>query len=340
MSVRATLLVVLALPALSATAAAEGKYVIRMATVAPDGTAWAREFRAFSREVATATRGEVNVKWVLGGIAGSEFEVGERIRRGQLDGTASGGMLCQKVAPSMRVMRVRGVFNDRDEANHVMHRIKHTVDEEFLNHGFIHLGSTGLGPDLVFSRNPIRSLDDLRKAKMWRWDIDEVAIMTDAEMGFGNVPMPLEHAAAAYDEHRIDGFLAIPTAALAFQWFTRARYLLDLRMGFLWGCLIVDRRAFEKLPFEHQQSMRSASAKLVGRFEEVGRQQDDALLGGLFEKQGLKPVPVSDGLRAEFRTASRQARERLGEKLVAGPLLERVLALLADYRSEHMKATR
>ena len=56
---------------------------------------------------------------------------------------------------------------------------------------------------------------------------------------------------------------------------------------------------------------------------------------GVFEKQGLKHVPVSDTFRAEYFAAARAARERLGDKLVPRALMEHVLALLADYRAEH-----
>lgn len=331
-TVKAAIAALLLLPAV---AGAEARHVLRLATVAPDGTAWARELKAFSREVEIITQGDVKVKWVLGGIAGSEVEVDERIRRGQLDGTASGGMLCQKMAPSMRVMRIRGVFNTRDEAAHVMQRIAPQLEEEAARSGYVLLGTTGLGPDVVFSRHPITGLEDLRRYRLWRWDLDDIAMSLDEALNMKYVPMSLEQAGQAYDDGKIDGFIAIPTAALAFQWFTRARYLIDLRMGYLWGCLIVARRSFDKLPFEHQQTIRSATAKLVKRFEDIGRQQDDALLNGLFEKQGLKPLPVSDTLRAQFLAAAREAREKLGEKLVARPLLEKVLAILADYRAEH-----
>src|SRR5581483_5133972 len=85
----------------AARAPADGHFVVRMATVAPDGTAYARELRAFSREVADATQGEVSMKWYWGGIAGYDRQVAERVKRGQLDGVAS-GMICQLVAPSFR----------------------------------------------------------------------------------------------------------------------------------------------------------------------------------------------------------------------------------------------
>jgi len=317
------------------SAADEGLKTLRFATVAPDGTAWAHEFRAFARELEQSSHGTLQVKWYFGGIAGTETEVQERIERGQLDGTASGGMMCQQVAPSMRVMRVRGLFSGRDEAAYVVHRLKPILDEEFARSGYVHLGTTGLGPDLAFSRKPIRTMADLRAARLWRWDLDTAALETDRALGFNAVALPIADAAVAYDEGRIDGFYAIPTAALAFQWYTRTHYLLDLGLGYLWGCLIVAQRAYNRLPTDQQRLLSSAAAKLSARFEEVGRAQDRALLGGLFARQGITTVVPTPELRAELLAESRRVRESLGAKLVAPDLLQRVLALLADYRAEH-----
>ena len=83
---------------------------LRLASIAPEGTEWARLSRSFAREVEHATNGQVLIKWYFGGIAGGETEVIDRMRRGQLDGAASGGMMCQRLAPSMRVMRIVGML--------------------------------------------------------------------------------------------------------------------------------------------------------------------------------------------------------------------------------------
>src|SRR5437879_10097713 len=87
---------------------------IRMAAYAPEGTSWAREFHTIDREVQEATRGRVQMHWVLGGIAGDELTALDRVRKGQLDGEA-GALFCEKLAPSMRVGRIVGLFQNREE---------------------------------------------------------------------------------------------------------------------------------------------------------------------------------------------------------------------------------
>ena len=79
----------------------------------------------------------------------------------------------------------------------------------------------------------------------------------------------------------------------------------------------------------------AASAKFCERLEQVNLEQDRQLLGGLFSRQGVTPVAVSDEFRAEFASAARAATEQLGDKLLPPSLLARVEALVADYRKQH-----
>ena len=315
--------------------AARAQTVLRMATPAPEGTAWAREIRTFARNVESETHGQVRLKLYFGSVAGDELQVGERIQRDQLDGAFSGGMLCMRLAPSMRVMRVLGLFQGRNELAYVLGRLKPTIDEEFRKSGFYNLGLVGIGPELVFSRRPIRTIDDLKAMRLWVWGADDTLGPTLGALGFHTVPGSLENAARLYDAGNIDGFVAAPAAALAFQWSAQAKYVLPLKLAVLDACVILANRALDPLPVEYKSVIRNNAAKVLSRLESFSRDQDDALLGGLFARQGLQTVAPTPALRAQFFSEARAVRERLAEQLVPRPLLDRVLSLLADYRAEH-----
>lgn len=322
--------------ALTASAHASPQVVLRMATVAPEGTPIVREVRAFGREIALATHGEVEVKWYPGAIAGSEVEVADRIRRGQLDGTASGGMLCERIAPTLRIGRVQGMYRDRDEQSFVLARLRERIAQEMRQSGYelITLGS--LGPGVAFLRKPVHRFDDLKRLKLWRWELDQVGVTQDRAMGLSLVTASLEQAAHLYDDGQVDGFIAIPSGTLLFQWYTRVPYLLPLPLDFLTGCVVVSSRAFERLTLEQQQAVRAAGAKLSFRLPEVVRQLDDKLLGPLFEKHGVR-LAVSDKLRSDFESAARAARSALPEELVPAALIQQASELLAGYRASHIK---
>ncbi|HSN33935.1 MAG TPA: TRAP transporter substrate-binding protein DctP, partial [Ideonella sp.] len=129
-------LVLCAVVLLGSAAHAE-EVTLRMGTMAPAGTAWARELNAFAREVDARTSGQVRIKWYFGGISGDEPTMGERIRRGQLDGAASGGPLCETMAPSMRVMRVVGLLTTPEEAGFVAGRLWPVFESEFHGSGMV-----------------------------------------------------------------------------------------------------------------------------------------------------------------------------------------------------------
>jgi TRAP-type C4-dicarboxylate transport system substrate-binding protein len=309
-------------------------HVLRFATIAPDGTEWARLSRSFSREVEQATEGNVVVKWYFGGIAGDEQGMIDRVRRGQLDGVASGGMMCQRLAPSMRVMRIVGLFQSRDEALYVLGRLKPRLDREFAASGFANLGEAGFGSDVLFSREPVRTFADLKRLKLWVWDLDDVFRTEAPAIGLNLVPMPVEAALGSYERGEVDGMIGIPSAALAYQWSSRARYVSDLRMGYLMGCLVVSNTAFDPLPVRDRQVVLQAAAKLMRQMEDMGDHQDAALLHTLFVRQGMKHVDTPQTLRSQFLEASRRARETLAPKLAEPALLNEVTSWLADYRSE------
>jgi TRAP-type C4-dicarboxylate transport system substrate-binding protein len=320
---------------LAATAAQAEPVTLRIGTVAPDGSGWAQALTAFARYVESESKGALHVKLYLNAVAGDEVEMGERTRRGQLDGVASGQLLCALVAPSMRVLRLPGVFQSRDEARDVLTRLEPTVEAEAAQAGFVILGSAGIGADIFFTREPVKSMAELRQVKLWRWAADDAAIAMSKEMGLTVIPTPLFDARRAYERGEIDGFMAAPSAAVAFQWSSSARYVTDLHSAYLYGCLAFSERSFQRLSPDVQKALRAGAAQLLLSIEELGRKQDAQLLGGLFQKQGLRSLPVSPAFRAEYFAAAKAARDRIGDKIVPRPLLERVLRMLADYRLEH-----
>jgi TRAP-type C4-dicarboxylate transport system substrate-binding protein len=318
----------------AAAPARADRVVWRMATAAPDSTSWAKELRAFARDVESSTDGQIAIKWYFGGIAGDEREVMDRIARAQLDGMAS-GILCAKVAPSMRTFDVPGIIQGRDEANYLAQKMQPRFAAEAQRNGFALLFTSGLGPTLIFSRTPVKTMAELRAVKLWRWDLDEWGVMASREMGLPMYAGSLVDAARLYDERKIDGFTTMPSAALAFQWSTQARYITPLPLGYVQGCMLVANRAWDRATPRQREAVMAAAGKCAHRFDAVGRHEDEQLLGGLFERQGLKMVPLSPALRAQYFEAARAARERLGDKLMPHAILDQALNMLADYRAEH-----
>jgi TRAP-type C4-dicarboxylate transport system substrate-binding protein len=312
---------------------AHAQTTLRIATLAPEGTMWARVLHDWERSLNEST-GAVRLKVYFGGVAGDELAVGERIRRGQLDGLVSAGTMCQQVAPSVRVLKIVGLFQDRDEAAHILTRLKPTFDKEASANGFVNIAEGSLGSIIVFSRSPIASMAELRQTRLWTGRQDDFTLAQLTALGLHPVQLPLDRAAAEYRKGSIDGFLTVPSVALSWQWSKQVGYFSDLRVSFLFSCLLVSHSSFDAMSLAAQDGFRNAGAQMLARMDELGRQQDDALMSELFAKQGLKPVHVDERFRTEFFEAAQEARERLGDKLVPAELVRTVLTMLADLRVE------
>jgi TRAP-type C4-dicarboxylate transport system substrate-binding protein len=314
------------------------RYTLRIATPAPEGTTWAHEFLAFVREAEAGAKGDLRIKIVFGGIAGNDLEADARVQRGQLDGVASAGFLCDKDSPTHRALRLVGLFHDPEEVSYVAGQLRPEIEREMRDEGgYVYLGDVDLGPIDLFSRRPLRSLSEIKTARLWHWDQDHVVYELLRAIGFQLVPLPIEAAASGYSDGRHDGFLAVPGAMLAYQWAGRARYASDLRLSYLVGCMLVSNRSFDRLPATHQAALRDATARLRARLRSVSIQETGQLMGGALRHQRIEAVPVSKELRSQLEDEARAARERLGEKLLPATLTARVVDLLARYRQEHSK---
>lgn len=304
---------------------------LRMAAIAPDGTSWARELKAWARAIESGTGGAVRVKWYLGGIAGDEVVALERVKRGQLDG-AAGALMCEQLSPTLRVLRVPGLLQGREEALYVLNQLHAQIAAEMSKSGYVYQGAAGFGLDIIMSREPVASLADLRKQRLWLRDHDDVLHQALTAMGLRIVTVPIHEAGDAYEANRLDAFVASPASGLAFQWVSRARAYTDVKIAYLVGCLAITNRIWDQLPRLAKEELLTQSAVLASRFEAVGRDVDQQLLERLFVRQGLARVPVSEAFARELAAAELDARRSIDPQLVPPALLQRVTELVDDFR--------
>jgi TRAP-type C4-dicarboxylate transport system substrate-binding protein len=299
-----------------------------MGTVVPDGSAWARELKAFQRD---AERIEVKVKFYWGGIAGSEPQMIERARKGQLDGIA-GASSCYELSPSLRAARPLAIFANTAQASALLRQIPH-VNEEMLAAGFVNMGVAHLGPSIIFLKKPVRSWEELKQLKLWRWSEDAVGVEHAKLAGFNIVATPLESAMQAIDEGKIDGFIGLAASSLAFQWHARAPYVLPLVVDNFGACLIFASRAWDLVPTEAREELKAAAAKLEARMEMVGVEMDKTVMSGSLVGRGIQVLPVSADLKRQFLEAARRTRRALvDKKLIPAAALDWLEAKLAEQK--------
>jgi TRAP-type C4-dicarboxylate transport system substrate-binding protein len=294
---------------------------LRLAAVAPEGTEWAGQLQTFAREVERESHGRLQIKWTLSGSAGDEPTVLGRMLRDEMDGLA-GAVTCERLAPSLRVLELIGMVSSREQAAELIRHLQPRIQEELRGTPFdLLLVSTALGHRLLFSKRPVRSLDDLRHGIWWVWEDDEILAAQLEAMGIKVLPLPLPQAVKAADEGRIDGFFSVPGAAIAFELYTRAHFFTDIESSYLPGCMVMNAHTWGSLSQEDRTVMRSSMARLRRDFETTGRSLD-AKLDATFTHAGLKSVPMSPAFRAALFSAAGTAADQLGDKVIPKSLVK------------------
>ena len=90
-------------------AAASAAQTLKIATIAPEGSAWMGEMRRVARAIEEQTQGRVELKFYPSGVMGSDRTVMRKIRAGQLQGGAPHQVHRRQIVQQRRQRHVRRV---------------------------------------------------------------------------------------------------------------------------------------------------------------------------------------------------------------------------------------
>jgi len=142
--------------------------VIKIATVAPEGTPWSDGLSQFKTMVETKTGGAVKVKLFLGGILGDENETVQQTQRGQIQGVAGSTGAIASLVPELNVLELPFLFRTATEADNVLDGAALPVIEKaFRSKGLVlgfwsENGYRSFGTSFGFVKSPA----DLKGRKM------------------------------------------------------------------------------------------------------------------------------------------------------------------------------
>ncbi len=311
---------------------------IKIATVAPDNSHWMRQMRAGADEIKTRTGGPVAVKFYPGGVMGNDAQVLRKIRSGQLQGGAfTGGGLAERY-PALNLYGIPFVFHSLDEVDAVRARLDSKLIAGLEQAGFVSFGFTEGGFASLLSNEPISTVEDIRRKKVWVPEGDQISFLAMESLGLSPVVLPLTDVLTGLQTGLIEIAFASPVAALVLQWHTRVKYITTLPLSYSMGIFAIEKGAFAALSAEDQQVVREVMGKTMGELDAEAR-PDDARAAEVLAQSGVKSVSVN----ANDVVVWRRTVEGIYPQLRARPdidpaLFDEMLAVLADYRKAHPEA--
>ncbi len=269
---------------------AAAKYTLKWGTLAPKSSTWMRTFAAVGREIKQATGGEVAFKLYPGGVMGDESAMVRKMRTGQLDGAAVTSVGLGDINKQLLMLQLPLLFKSYKELDRVRDAMAGTFGKLLLDSGFVLLGWGDVGPNYLFSNSPIARPADIRATKMWVWDADPVSSTVMKVAGVNAVPLGVPDVLPSLQTGVIDAFSNSPYGAIALQWYTKARYVTNLKLAMIIGGTVMSARSWGGLPAAHQEVIKAIGHKHHHKLLRRIRADNDAAIKTLVSK-GIQVVP-------------------------------------------------
>lgn len=277
-----SLLLLLAFMTTGASAAA----TLKLATLAPEGTGWMRELRGAGETIKERTQGRVLIKFFPGGVMGNDVAVLRKITLGQLQGGAFSGSELSNVFPSAQIYSMPFLFESLDEVGYVRERVDPLIRDGLLRGGFVVVGMSGGGFAYLMSTRPISTKNELRATKVWAMQNDRIAQVAFSNGGVNPVTLPLGDVYTSLQTGLLETVAITTSGAIAFQWHTKVRHVVDLPLSYVAGMLAIDQKAFAKISADDQQVVRDAFENAFRNLDASGV-ADNVSARAVLEKQGI-----------------------------------------------------
>jgi TRAP-type C4-dicarboxylate transport system substrate-binding protein len=309
------------------------QYTIKFATLATDGTTWLNVMREYDAAVRKESGGRLGFKLYAGGVQGEDKDVMRKIRLGQLHSAGITGVGVGEISSKLRIHDAPFMFEGPEEVDFFLKAFENELHAEFTKNDFVLLGWAEVGFVYVLTNKPVRSVADMNGVKMWAWEGDPIAAAAFQSLGVSPIPLSVTDVLTSLQTGLINGAYTSPLAAVALQWNTRVKYMLNVPLADASGAVVVSRKKFDTLPPDLQEILLRNGKKYMGDLTRKSREENAAAIQTM-RKNGVTILEVADPkMLKEFAATGKKARQSLVGKIFDQDFLNRVEKAVADFRA-------
>lgn len=307
------------------------EFTIKFATVAPEGTSWMTVMKEYDAAVRKESGGRLGFRIYGNSVQGDEKVVLRKIKAGQLHAGGFTGVAMGDIASKVRILDSPFLFRTFDEVDYIYDQYDKEFRQAFEEGGYVLLGWAEVGFVHVFTNARIAKPQDLKSLKMWTWEGDPIAEALFLEFNINPVPLALTDVMTSLQTGLIDAFYASTYAALTLQWYTRAKYMVNVRLADAAGAVLLSKKYFDKLPPELQDILLRNGRIYFKRLTEYSR-RDNADAIEIMKKRGISLIEATPADNQYYSESCRIARRKLIGKVYSEEFLTRIEKSIEDYR--------
>jgi len=307
---------------------------LKIATLTPEGSMWMEKMRKGAVKVAKATNNRVQFKFYPGGVMGDDKAVLRKIRIGQLHGGAVVSGSLSRFFPANQLYAQPMKFKNIEEVDYVRQYMDQYIIEGLDNAGFITFGLIGGGFAYIMSQQPVETLNDLRKQKVWVPDNDKVSQDSIKAFGISPITLPISDVRTALQSGLINTVITSPVGAIVLQWHTQIRYVTNIPLIYLHAVLAIDKKKFSKIA-EHDQNI--ITQIMTKAMKEIGIQnkKDNSKAIQALKNRGITFINPSQKAIEEWYAVARNASKKMVDSgVLPRKIVNQMNTHLADFHSK------
>lgn len=318
------------LVAIATPARAQEKVLIRMGTLAPQGSPWHDVLLQVREDWRRISGGSVDIR-IYSGVLGDESEMILKMRVGQLQAVAISGAALPRIDTGIACLQIPLMFDSYEELDYVVERIAPRLEQLVEKRGFKILSWSDAGWVHFFTKKPAATVDDLRALKMLTSAGDPETEKLYKDFGFRVVPLPYTEVLMALETGLIEAVQGPPLYAMLDQWFGLARNMTDLKWTPLVGATVIRKDTWDRIPARWQAPMMEAARTATRQLQAKIRRLDAEAVPEM-TKRGLRVVALNEAVRAAWHTQAENAYPNLRGRYAPAELFDEVRRLRDEFR--------
>ena len=267
--------------------------IIKLATLAPEGTEYYNLLLEMGQRWQEETNGEIILRIYPNGVVGRESDTIRKMRIGQIQASAMSSIGLADLTDQIQAFTIPMVFKDYDDVEKVKEVMFDDISNGLSESGFKLLFLVDIGWVYWFSANEIAVPEDLRNAKIYTTAGDYVTVELFKRFGFNAIPVSETDILTSLQTGMINSIQTVPILSLSSGWFALMPNMLDLKWAVFIGAVIIDERVWSKIRPEHQKVMMEVAQEIGKKYQENGRKTDAQAIE-MMKEYGMKVKTPTD----------------------------------------------
>jgi TRAP-type transport system periplasmic protein len=319
-------------PLLPRTASAE--VIIKLGTVAPEGSTWDKALRDMAQKWTAASNGTVKVKIYPGGVAGDEGAMVTKMRIGQLNAAAISAVGLHDITPEPQALAVPELIRSYGELDYVMGKVGPQLNKALADKGFLVLTWSDAGFVYFFSKEPAATPAEMAKLPIFTWSGDPKAEAAWRAAGFAPVVISSTEMVPSLQSGLIKAFTTSELLAASIGWYEYAKNMTDVSWGILPGAVVVEKKTWARIPADVQQRLMQIATDTGNALRDTLRKQQEESRAAMV-KNGLNIVPVSPAQKQLWIQSAEKSYPVIRGGSVPAGIFDEVQKSAAEYRASH-----